>query len=770
MKIRWPQRIWRWRSVIAIAPSVAVLTLVIRSVGLLQAWEWAAFDQYTRLLPAEPLEDRVVIVGIDEQDLAALDQYLISDEVLADAIAKIAAAEPRAIGLDLYRGLPVAPGSKALDQVFRSTPNLIGIHKVVGELGRDTVSAPPALSELGQIGANDLIADADNTVRRGPIWLTDAQGDVAYSFSFFLALLYLEQEGISLQEVEQDVWWLGKTLHRPFESNDGGYANADAGGYQQIIRYRSASPAFESVSFTDVLTGNVAENWATDKVVLIGATNEGANDDFFTPHSSTLLSLPQKMFGVEIHASLVSQLIRSAMEGRPIIQSWPEWIEALWTLSWSTVGVLLVWQFDHTKGGKRRRWLGPIGVVTASVALIATTYVPFLFGWWIPLIPPLIAAGGSATVMTAYLARRASSIRRTFGRYLSDEIVTTLLEHPEGQKLGGDRKNITILTSDLRGFTATAERLSPEVVINVLNFYLGCMADVITQYGGTIDEFMGDGILVLFGAPISRQDDAQRAVACAVAMQLAMAKVNEQMKVWSLAPLEMGIGIHTGEVVVGNIGSEKRTKYGVVGAPVNLTYRIEAFTTGGQILISQETLAAASPVVQVRRSQSVKPKGVIQPIRIFEVGGVGAPYNLALRSQEDYFIALKSPIKVCFSVLQEKSVSDAVANGYLVELSEEGAVIRMTENENAAPAALDNIKLNLALDVAFDQVANHAPHRKAIYSGDTYAKVTELTQTTGVFQIKFTSKPPAVSDRLQKIYKAASAYQQPMAKKSDGEY
>ncbi|MHC5824709.1 MAG: adenylate/guanylate cyclase domain-containing protein, partial [Nostoc sp.] len=186
------------------------------------------------------------------------------------------------------------------------------------------------------------------------------------------------------------------------------------------------------------------------------------------------------------------------------------------------------------------------------------------------------------------LEKRNQLIRQVFGRYLSDTVVANLLESPERLKLGGERRKITILTSDLRGFTALSERFAPEEVIHILNLYLEYMADLINHYQGTIDEFMGDGILVLFGAPIGKEDDALRAVTCACAMQLAMVGVNEKMKTLGWPLLEMGIGINTGEVIVGNIGSEKRTKYGIVGSQVNLTYRIESYTSGGQILISEQ--------------------------------------------------------------------------------------------------------------------------------------------------------------------------------------
>jgi len=752
---RWRQFFWQWRSVLIITPSVTAIIILLRGIGLLQAWEWAAFDQYMRLQPAEATDSRLVIVGIDENDLTELNQVLIPDGVLAEVITEIKSESPRAIGLDLYRDLPIEPGSEALTKVFNSTPNLVGIRKVAGKVGQDTIPGPQALSELGQVGANDLIADADNTIRRGPIWLKDTQGNPVYSLSFYLALLYLEKEDISPREVEPDVWWLGKTLFKPFEANSGGYTNADAGGYQQIIRYRGSANSFEIVSFTDVLKGRLPQGWAKDKVVLIGTTSESANDDFYTPHSSTLLSLPEVMFGVEVHAHLTSQIISAAIENRPVFKSWTERAEWGWILLWAAAGALLVQQFGYSDRTPQKVWKKSGLIVGASATLAAATYGAFLLGWWLPVIPPLLAAVGSATAMTAAAARSASDIRRTFGRYLSDEIVTTLLENPEGQKLGGDRRKITILTSDLRGFTATSERLPPETVIQVLNFYLGCMAEVITQYSGTIDEFMGDGILVLFGAPIHREDDAQRAIACAVDMQLAMTKVNAKMKEWDLSALEMGIGIHTGEVVVGNIGSEQRTKYGIVGAPVNLTYRIESFTTGGQVLISQETKEAAGSVPQIRGEQVIKPKGVARPITIYDVSGAGEPYNLVLAAQSEQLVPLALPIKTRFCVLEGKQMSDEIISGYLVELSEKGALLQLANAQAETLSPLNNLKLNLALDVALRHAA-----KEAIYSEDTYAKVLERTKTAGIFRIRFTAKPPAVESRLNEIYEAALSYQQ----------
>jgi adenylate cyclase len=232
--------------------------------------------------------------------------------------------------------------------------------------------------------------------------------------------------------------------------------------------------------------------------------------------------------------------------------------------------------------------------------------------------------------LAADLEKRNRFIRGAFGRYLSDEIVESLLESPQGLRLGGEKRVVTILMSDLRAFTAVSERLAPEQVVRLLNRYLGRMTEIILKHRGTIDELLGDAILTIFGAPIARPDDALRAVACAAEMQLAMDEVNEENEREGLPRLEMGIGIHTGEVVVGNIGSQKRTKYGVVGPPVNLTGRIETYTVGGQVLVSEATVRAAGSAVITGESITVRGKGAREPLIAYDLRGVGSPYDFIL--------------------------------------------------------------------------------------------------------------------------------------------
>ncbi len=341
--------------------------------------------------------------------------------------------------------------------------------------------------------------------------------------------------------------------------------------------------------------------------------------------------------------------------------------------------------------------------------------------------------------LAQHLEKHNAFIRNTFGRYLSDEIVESLLEKPEGLALGGERRQVTILMSDLRGFTSLAERVSPEVVVKILNNYLGEMAEIIMRYRGTIDEFIGDAILVIFGAPVQRPDDAQRAVACAAAMQLAMEKVNAFNSENELPPIEMGIAVHTGEVVVGNIGSQMRAKYGVVGTTVNLTSRIETYTVGGQVLVSQATLDAAGDIVEIGSRTLVKAKGAKEPIPAYDLHGIGGELDVHLPVREERFLKVDPEIPVRVFTIDGKHVSDTATPAAFVSLSGHGAEVRA---ETRIPP-LTNVK--------FVVIGRHGTE----IEGDLYAKVVEPPEASkAAYVVRFTSSPPEVDHYLNQVYES----------------
>ncbi|MFH1723432.1 MAG: adenylate/guanylate cyclase domain-containing protein [Elusimicrobiota bacterium] len=342
--------------------------------------------------------------------------------------------------------------------------------------------------------------------------------------------------------------------------------------------------------------------------------------------------------------------------------------------------------------------------------------------------------------LAAGLEVRNEFIRRTFGRYLSDEVVSRILESPEGLELGGETRQVTILMSDLRGFTSMSERLKPEEVVRMLNDYLGAMTEIILEHEGTIDEFVGDAILAIFGAPISREDDARRALACALSMQAALEKISLRLRDEGLPALDMGIAVHTGPAVVGNIGSQRRAKYGVVGPPVNMTGRIESHTVGGQILVSEQTVRRAGDDVELGRRFDLRVKGALEPMAVHELLGLGGGRGVRLPERGRGLVPVPKEVSVRFTLLEGKEVGASAMTGILVRLSTTDAEIR----SQARPEPLSDFKLAFSADEGRTVVEN------------VYAKVTDALEG-GLFRVRFTSMSPVAGVWIRDVLPGAAS-------------
>ena len=338
--------------------------------------------------------------------------------------------------------------------------------------------------------------------------------------------------------------------------------------------------------------------------------------------------------------------------------------------------------------------------------------------------------------LNAALELRNRFIRETFGSYLSDEIVDVILKKG-GLKIEGEKRRATILMADLRGFTSLSERLPAEDVVAMINIYLETMTEIIQKYQGTIDEFIGDAILVIFGAPILRPDDPRRAVACAVEMQLAMTSVNDRNRQSGYPEVALGIGINTGEVVMGNIGSKKRIKYAVVGRAVNLTARIESYTVGGQIFISESTLYECGDILRIDSAMQVMPKGVKKPLTIHEVGGIGGDFQLFLPPKKEItWIELKQGLPVQFTVVDWKHTGELGHGGTITKMS-----TKMVEiHSEVLPSPLANLRISL-----------YDPDDREI-ADDLYGKVVaHLSESPPAFLVHFTSVPPEAETFLAEL-------------------
>jgi class 3 adenylate cyclase len=265
----------------------------------------------------------------------------------------------------------------------------------------------------------------------------------------------------------------------------------------------------------------------------------------------------------------------------------------------------------------------------------------------------------------------------TFGRYLPDRIIKQLLDSPNGPSLWGEKRYITIMTTDIRGFTPLAEKYESEKVVTLLNHYFSVMVEIIYSYNGTIIEFLGDSILCIFGAPLEEDRHADKAVACALKMQAAMGDVNIWGRGNQFPEIEMGIAINTGDAIVGNIGSNRVMKYNVIGNNVNLSSRIESYTTGGQVMLSEYTYnALCSPVSVVQRAE-VSPKGVSKPLLILQVDAIGEPFNISLDRETILFRQLEPPVSaLCFRI-RDKHIEARGFEALLTHISPKGGKLSL---------------------------------------------------------------------------------------------
>ncbi|MDR1588538.1 MAG: adenylate/guanylate cyclase domain-containing protein [Treponema sp.] len=334
---------------------------------------------------------------------------------------------------------------------------------------------------------------------------------------------------------------------------------------------------------------------------------------------------------------------------------------------------------------------------------------------------------------------KTSSIMKlhdTFGRYLPDRVIRQLLDSPTGPSLGGEKRYITIMTTDIRGFTPLAERLETEMVVQLLNYYFSAMVEIINSFNGTIIEFLGDSILCIFGAPLEDEWHADKAVACAIKMQSKMKDVNAWGRSNNFPEIEMGIAINTGEAIVGNIGSDKVMKYNVIGNNVNLSSRIESYTSGGQVMLSEYTFNVLRSPVNVVQRTKVNPKGVSSSIFIVQVDAIGNPFDIALDNEDVPPERLKSPVTAVCSRIQDKQIGADKFEAMVTHLSRKEGKLSFADDVNSF-AVFDDLKIYM-----FDR--------------ELLAKVSAI-EDQNTIKIRFTSDPEQfLSELLDKGFSAVS--------------
>lgn len=326
--------------------------------------------------------------------------------------------------------------------------------------------------------------------------------------------------------------------------------------------------------------------------------------------------------------------------------------------------------------------------------------------------------------LNVQLESRNEFLNRVFGKYFSDELLELILGRPEGEFVGGDRRDVAILVADLRGFSSISEELKPDEVIDLLNCFFGNMVEVISKYGGTVIEFMGDGILAVFGAPMKNEKYKENSIAAAIEMQNSMDEVNGVYRSKFISnkdskDLEMGIGVHCGEAFIGNVGSEKMIRYNVIGRVVNECSRIEGCSTGGQVLVSDDILQGLSCEVIVANRAHIAAKGISEIIHICEISGIEGEYNCHLKHVgKENLYKIQKEVRLELFLIQNKVVADEPIVVLLKEIEMHKAIVEVMQQENMEYA--DSVSL-------FSDVEVRLGKQESMNSfGGVYAKVIKM--------------------------------------------
>ncbi len=466
------------------------------------------------------------------------------------------------------------------------------------------------------VGFVNIIPDPDGVTR----WLQPFMrfNDHAYpAFSIKIAMVAAQINDIDYQANEHSIQFLsdGRTVwHIPVDDNG-----------RFLIAYHGPFKTFRYVSFYNLLMERIDPRFFQDKIVLFGSSAAGLFDLRATP-------LQNRFPGVEINANIIYQMLNNQF----ITPLTPGSRFLFYLIAALIIGGLVV-------------FFRPLGGILATglailLAFFGTFYALAQFHVWLPLVAPVLIIILTFSANYAYRfvieERDKREIRRAFSHYLSPAVVDNLLKDPSKIKLGGEKKVCTVLFSDMAGFTTLSEQLDPEELVRILNRYLTEMTNIIFENEGMLDKYEGDAIMAVFGAPIDIGNHALKACKAALYMQRRLDKLRQEWTRRGWPALYQRIGVNTGEMLVGNMGSETRFDYTVMGDAVNLGARLESANKlyGTNILIGEETYQMAKEGIYARQVDLLRVKGKTQPVKVYElVGLTEEPLSIEWQEVLQYF-------------------------------------------------------------------------------------------------------------------------------------
>lgn len=569
------QAIVRW--LLPVAVSFALFSL-----GLFRGVEVVLEDV---LYPSQPIDESIVIVGIDEDSLAAIGQWPWPRAVFGQFMDAVSSSEPETVAIDVLFAEPSRLGRKD-DEVFAealSRASTTVVLPVLGELSLDengwsaaqVVGPLEQFNEHAVLGHANLIIDRDGLVRSTPTRVRSTAGETFESFAYLAA----------------------------------GMTEA---AMSKRIAYAGRPGAIERYSFVDVLRGDVV--LPTHARVFVGATTPTLHDEQQTPVSAGVA-----MSGVEIQANIANMALLD-LSLREV-----SWTTQIVALAVSVLVPMLLFVFfsraQHAVlGSLLWGFIVTVGVVLSFQSGVIVNVVHTTLAWLIGMYAGFTHKYKKVNSEKRYLTEVMS-------KYVSRDVLKEVLERPEVLRLGGAERNTTIFFSDVRGFTTLSESLTPSGLVEFLNRYLTRMTDLILDRDGVVDKYIGDAIMAFWGAPLENNEHALDAVLTALDMTDALEEFNLQSENKDLPDIDIGIGLNTGDVVVGNMGSSQRFDYTVMGDAVNLAARLEGQTKtyGIHILISENTRKQLTDemveehALVIRELDRIQVKGKNEPVVVYQV-------------------------------------------------------------------------------------------------------------------------------------------------------
>ncbi|MBI2744634.1 MAG: adenylate/guanylate cyclase domain-containing protein [Burkholderiales bacterium] len=589
---------------LAIVSVLLVTLLYYKQNTFLEGFEARTYDLRFKSLrgPITPHPD-IAIITIDDRSIAELGRFPWSRQQYVRLLERLETAKPKAILFDVFfPEVENAETDQALAEAIRRAGNVVLAttfefdrqFRVSGSTG----SLPQLERAAAGIGHINLIPEEDGVNRRNLLQI-ERDGKPVPSLGLMAAMLALGEKQFSVESFRVQLGERSIPVGR-----DGAL----------WINYTGAPGNYPRYAFADVVNGRVDLAPLRGKTVFLGATALGIYDMRVTPfHPNSP--------GVEVHAAVADDILSQRYIQRTGLQS-----------LFDLVMIVLIGGVSFWLTARVRLQRAIPAVVVLAAAYVGLSYWLFLQGQWVSMVYPPLAAtvallvGGGFRYMV--LERSAREMRAMFSSYLSSKLVSQLEKNPGAARIGGDNREVTVMFTDIKGFTAFSERHKPQVVVARLNEYLGAMVQLIYAHDGTVDKFMGDGILAYWGAPLAQPDHAKRAVACALAMKQVMAELGARWQQQGVEPFVIRGGIQTGDVVAGNIGSRgQKMEYTVIGDTVNQASRLEGMAKyfGVDFVVGDATYLKTCDSFRFRRLDRVRVAGKDIPVAIHELRGAVQP-------------------------------------------------------------------------------------------------------------------------------------------------